>query len=186
MQRELDFLARLVDAPLHRRERDLERLGDLRVREPDDVAEEQRHLQVGVQALDRAPDRVDRLGALCRRVDDLERWRVLDVDDRARPTLDRAELVEHAVLRHLEEPGREPRAQREARETLVDAEEDLLRQVLGEAAIAGEAEDVVVDGLLVRPDDDRESTLVAALRLAQNTEVWLWERHGARSIGREL
>jgi Protein kinase domain len=39
-ERELDFLPRLVDPPLDRGEGDLERVGDLRVREPDDVAEQ--------------------------------------------------------------------------------------------------------------------------------------------------
>ena len=82
------------------------------------------------------------------------------------PALERPQLVEHAVLRHLEQPGREPRAVGEAREALVDAQEDLLRQVLGEVAVADEAQDVVVDGLLVRPHDERERALVAALGLA--------------------
>ena len=39
-------LAGLVDAPLGRGERDLQRLGDLVVREPDDVAQDERRLQV--------------------------------------------------------------------------------------------------------------------------------------------
>src|SRR6476660_7799175 len=77
MERELDFLARLVDAPLHGGERDLERLRDLGVREADDVTEEEGHLQVRIERLDRTPDCVDRLGALGRRVDHLERWRVV-------------------------------------------------------------------------------------------------------------
>ena len=37
-ERQLDFLAGLVDPPLHGRKRDLERVGDLGVRETDDVA----------------------------------------------------------------------------------------------------------------------------------------------------
>ena len=95
----------------------------------------------------------------------------------------RPELVEHAVLRHLEEPGREARAQRESGKTLENPEEDFLREVLGEVAVAGQPDDVVEDRLLVRPDDDRESALVAALCLAQDSEIWLWERHvGGRSI----
>ena len=177
MERELDFLARLVDPPLHGGERDLERLGDLGVREADDVAQEQRHLEVGVERLDRSPHGVDRLGALGRRVDDLERRRVVDVHDGARTALDRAELVEHAVLRHLEQPRREARPKREARQSLEDPEEDLLRQILGEAAVTGQTQDVVVDRLLVRPNDDRERTLVAPLGLTQNAEIWLWQRH---------
>src|SRR5262245_60028437 len=177
MERELDLFARFVDPPLHRGERDLERLGDLRVREADDVTQEESHLEVRVQGLDRTPDRIDRLGALGGRVDDLERRRVLDVHDRTWPPLERTELVEHAVLRHLEQPRREPGAEREARQTLEHAEEDLLGQILGETAITGQSQDVVVDRLLVRPDDDRKCPLVAALGLAQNTEIWLWQRH---------
>jgi len=95
---------------------------------------------------------------------------------------ERPQLVENAVLRHLEQPGREPRAQREAREPLEDAEEDFLRQVLRERAIPGESKDVVVDRLLVRSNDDRERALVAALGLAQDSEIGLWQRHGAASI----
>ena len=97
--------------------------------------------------------------------------------DGARTALDRAQLVEHAVLRDLEEPRREARPQREARQALEDTEEDLLRQILGEAAVARQPQDVVVDRLLVRPHDDRECTLVAPLGLTQNAEVWLWQRH---------
>src|SRR3954471_19143286 len=78
------------------------------------------------------PDRVDRLEPLERRVDDLELRGVVERDGRARPPLARAQLVEHAVLRHLEEPRRELRAQRELRESLEDAEEDLLRQILSQ------------------------------------------------------
>ena len=183
MQRELNLFACLVDPPLDGRERDLERLGDLRVREADDVAEEQRHLEIGVQPLDGTPDRVDGLGALRGRVDDLERGNVLELDDCARAALDGAKLVEHPVLGHLEEPGREARAQRESGKSLENPEEHFLREVFGEIAVAGQADDVVEDGLLVRPDDDREGTLVATLGLAQDSEVWLWQRHvGGRSI----
>src|SRR5688572_7817839 len=177
MERELHLFARLVDAPLHRGQGDLERLGDLRVREPDDVSQKQRHLQIGVEILDRAPHCVDRLGTLSWRVDDFERRRIFDVHDGARPALDRTELVQHPVLRDLEEPRREPRAERKARKPLEDAQEDLLRQVLGEAAITSQTQDVVVNRLLVRADDDREGTLVAPLGLSQNAEVWLWQRH---------
>src|SRR5262245_30020194 len=66
MERDLHFLARLVDAPLHGRESDLEGLGDLRVGEPDDVTEEQRHLEIRVERLDGPPHGVDRLRALGR------------------------------------------------------------------------------------------------------------------------
>ena len=77
--------------------------------------------------------------------------------DGTRPALARAQLVEHAVLRHLEEPGRELRAEREPREPLEDPEEDLLRQILGERPIADEPEDVVEDGRLVRAQDERNA-----------------------------
>src|SRR5262249_11430315 len=107
----------------------------------------------------------------------LERRRILDVHDRARPALDRTELVEHAVLRHLEQPRREARAKREARQALEHAQEHLLRQILGEAPVARQPQDVVEDRLLVRPNDDRERTLVAPLGLAQYPEIWLWQRH---------
>ena len=93
-----------------------------------------------------------------------------------RTALAGAQLVEHAVLRHLEQPGRELRAQREVRQALEDAEEDLLRQVLGERAIASdEAQHVVEDGDLVRADDEREGPFVSPLRLPQDAEVWLGE-----------
>ena len=185
VHRELDFLARLVDPPLDRRERDLERLGDLRVREADDVTQEECHLQVGVQPLDGAPDGVDRLRALGGRVHDLERWNVLERNHGAGPALERAQLVEHAVLRHLEEPGREPRAERESRKSLENTQEDLLGEILGEVSVARQPDDVVEDRLLVRAHDDRECTLVAALCFAQDTEIGLWERHEGVSIGRE-
>ena len=181
-ERELDFLARLVDPPLDGRERDLERVGDLGVREPDDVAEQQRHLQVDAQLLDRAPDGVDRLDPLERRVDDLERRDVLEVDDRARPALERAQLVQHPVLRHLEEPGREPAAEREVRQPLVDAEEDFLRQILGERAVAHEPKHVVEDGKLIRTDDERESSLISSLGLPQDAEIRLGQRQVGGSI----
>ena len=178
MKRELNLFARLVDPPLDGRERDLERLRDLRVREADDVAKQQRHLEVGVQPLDRSPDGVDGLGALGGRVDDLERGNVLELDDCARTALDRAKLVEHPVLRHLEEPGREPRAQREAGSPWKTRRKTSCVRSSAEVAVAGQPDDVVEDGLLVRPDDDREGALVATLGLAQDSEVWLRKRHG--------
>ena len=104
------------------------------------------------------------------------------VDDAARPALERAQLVEHPVLRHLEQPRREPRAERESRQALVDAQEDLLRQILGERAVADEPQDVVVDRPLVGPNDDRERSLVAALCFPKDPEVGLLECQGAASI----
>ena len=113
---------------------------------------------------------------------DLERRDVVDVDDAARTALERAELVEHPVLRHLEEPRREARPQREPGQALVDAEEDLLRQILGQRPVADEAQDVVVDRPLVRPNDDRERPLVAALGFPEDSEVRLFEGQCAASV----
>jgi tRNA A-37 threonylcarbamoyl transferase component Bud32 len=173
-KRQLDFLARLVDPPLDGRERDLERVGDLRVGKPDDVPEEKRHLEVDVHRLDRAPDRIHRLDLLDGRVDNLEQVRRIVEDDREpRSSLDGAQLVEDPVLRHLEEPRSETATQREVRQSLEDAEENLLRQVLGQRAVADQPHDVVEDRLLVRADDQREGPLVAALGLAQYSEVRL-------------
>ena len=182
-ERDLDVLARLEDPPLDGRERDLERVGDLVVREADDVAQEQRHLQVDGQRVDRAPEPVDRLDPLGRLVERLEVRRVVERDRRQRPALLRAQLVEHAVLRHLEEPGRELAAEREPRQPLEDAQEDLLRQILGERLVAvRQAEHVVVDRRLVGAQDDRERTLVAPLGLPEDGQIWLWERQESRSI----
>ena len=182
-ERELDLLARLVDPPLDGGERDLERVGDLGVREPDDVAQQQRHLQVDVQ-LARPRARRRRSPRPARTARRAPRAAAMSsrFDDRARPALERAQLVEHAVLRHLEEPGREPAAEREARQALVDAEEDLLRQVLGERAVADEPEDVVEDRRLVRADDEREGPLVTSLGLPQDAEIRLWQRQVGGSI----
>ena len=88
----------------------------------------------------------------------------------------RAQLVEHAVLRHLEEPRRELAAEREPRQPLEDAQEDFLRHVLGEARSPREPEDVVEDRRLVLADDEREGPLVAALGFAQDRRIGLWER----------
>ena len=88
---------------------------------------------------------VDRLEPLHRRVEDLERRDIVDADERPGPPLAGPQLVEHAVLRHLEHPGREPAPQREVREALEDPDEDLLREVFGERPVADQAQDVVVD-----------------------------------------
>src|ERR1044071_8720383 len=87
-ERDLDVLARLVDPPLDRGEGHLERVADLRVGEPDDVPQEQRHLEVDVEVADGAPDRVDRLEPLERRVDDLEGRDLVEVDEAPRPALE--------------------------------------------------------------------------------------------------
>ena len=177
-----DLFARLVDAPLDGGERDLERVRDLRVREADDVAEQERHLEIDGEGLDGAPDGVDRLRPLERLVDDLERRDVVQRDDCAWSTLERAQLVEHAVLRDLEEPRREPRAVGESREPLVHPQEDLLRQILGETSVADEAQHVVVDRLLVRPDDEVERPLVTPLGLSEHTVIGLRQGQCAASI----
>ncbi len=151
----------------------LEGVGDLRVREADDVAEEKRHLEVGVEHGDRAPDGVDGLDPFGRRVDDLERRHVVQRQEALRLALTSAKLVEHAVLRDLEEPRREAAAERKAGEALVDPQEDLLREVFGECPVAHHAKDVVVDRRLVGLDDDPKRPLVATLRFAQYVEVGL-------------
>ena len=58
----------------------------------------------------------------------------------------------------------------------IDAEEDLLRQILGERAVADQAQDVVVDRHLVGADDDREGAFITTLCLPQDSEVRLWQR----------
>jgi hypothetical protein len=126
------------------------------------------------QVLDRTPERVDLLEPLDGRVQHLERGDVVDRDERPRPPLARAQLVEHAVLRHLKEPRRELRPERELRQALEDAEEDLLRQILGERPVSAyEPEHVVEDGRLVSAQDEREGSLVTPLRLPQDAEIRL-------------
>src|SRR5439155_19253669 len=98
---------------------------------------------------------------------------------RARAALGGPQLVEDAVLRHLEQPGRELRAERETRQALEDAEEDLLRQILGERAVADHAQDVVVNRNLVGADNEREGSFIAPLRLPQYAMIRLGQRQGA-------
>ena len=96
------------------------------------------------------------------------------------------------LLRDLEEPRREARPVGEAQEALEDAQEDLLRQVLREAPVTDEPQDVVVDGLLVRPDDEAERPLVTPLGLSEHTVDGLrqgrcaaedeWSRDVSRTI----
>ena len=69
-------------------------------------------------------------------------------------------------------------------QALVDAQEHLLRQVLGEAAVADEPQHVVVDRLLVRPDDERERSLVTTLSLAEHPGIGLRQGQCAASIQR--
>src|SRR4029078_5443049 len=104
---------------------------------------------------DRRPEGFDPLEPLDRRVEHLERRDVVERDKRARAALRGAELVEDAVLGHLEETGRELAAERELRQALEDPQEDLLRQILGERAVTvDEPEDVAVERQRVRPQDD--------------------------------
>jgi hypothetical protein len=176
-ERDLHLFARLVDPPLHGGERDLEGIADLRIREADDVPEEESHFQVRVESRNGSPDRIDRLDAFERRVRVVERGQVLDRARRLRLSLPRAELVQDAVLGDLEEPGRKTAAQREPWKPLVDPKEDVLRQILGQRAVVDHPQDVVVDRQLVRPMDDRESAFVTPLRRAENREIGLLERH---------
>ena len=108
-----------------------------------------------------------------------ERRHVLERHDRTRPALDGPQLVEDAVLRHLEEPRRELGAEREPREALEDAQEDLLGQILGERTVAHHPQHVVVDRNLVRAHDDREGAFIASLRLPQDAMFRLGQRQGA-------
>ena len=65
------------------------------------------------------------------------------------------------------------------RQPLEDAQEDLLRQVLGERAVADEPQHVVEDRHLVGAHDDRERAFVTTLCLPQDPEVRLRQRQGA-------
>ena len=136
-------------------------------------------MRSGLRAADGAPDRVDHLDALRRCVDDLERGDVVE-RVRVRPALAGAQFVEHPVLRHLEEPGREAAAQGEAREAVVDPQEDVLREVLGQHAIADDAQDVVEDRRLVGRHERCERARVALLRSPKSRELGLRQWHGAR------
>ena len=82
-ERELHVLARLVDPPLDGGERDLQSIGDLGVRKPDHVPQQERRLQVDVEVLHGAPHGVDRLEPLEWRVKHFERRprAVVDIDD---------------------------------------------------------------------------------------------------------
>jgi hypothetical protein len=119
-------------------ERDLEGVRDLGVREADDVAEQERHLEIDGEGLDGAPDGVDRLRPLERLVDDLERRDVVQRDD-ARGRRSSARSSSSTRFFVTWKSRREPRAVGESREPLVRPQEDLLRQILGETAVADEA-----------------------------------------------
>ena len=97
----------------------------------------------------------------------------------SRPALRGAELVEHPVLRHLEEPRRELRPVREPRQSLEDAEEDLLGQVLGQRAVADQAQDVVENRDLIGADDEGKRPFITFLSLPQDAKIRLLKRQGA-------
>jgi len=105
---------------------------------------------------------------------------VVDLDDI--PPLERPQLVEDAVLRHLEEPGREPAPERKVRQPLIDADEDFLRQILCERSVTDEPKHVVEDRKLIRTDDERESSLISSLGLPQDAEIRLGQRQVGGSI----
>ena len=147
--------------------------------EPDNVAEQQRHLQVWIQRSDGPPNRIDQLDTLRRRIDRLELGRVVE-RVRLWPPILRAQLVEDAVLRNLEEPRREPAAQRERRQAVIHPNEDFLRQVLGQSALANHAQHIVEHGYLVGVDDRAESALIAVLSLLENRGIRLRQRHGQK------
>ena len=73
----------------------------------------------------------------------------------------------------------------EARQSLVDAEEDLLRQILRHGAVADEPEHVVEHGQLVRANDERERSLISSLSLPQDAEIRLGQRQVRGSIASE-
>ena len=113
-------------------------LRNLVVGQADHVAEQERRLQVDVQALDRAPERLDRLESLDRRsaacsgrTESIST--VLGRRSRARYSSNTRFLVtwnsQVVNFERNEKPGK----------ALVHAEEDLLRQILGQAAIADQA-----------------------------------------------
>src|SRR5262249_36098935 len=152
---------------------------DLVVGEADHIAQQEGHLEVDRQAVDRAPEGVDRLDPLNGLIEHLQGRRVVERDRIERPALLGAGLVGHAVLRHREEPGRELAAEREPRKPLVNPEEDLLRQILRERLVAvRQAQDVVVDRRFVRAHDDGKRALVASLRLTEDRQIGLGERQG--------
>jgi hypothetical protein len=168
----------LEDAPLGGGEGDLERLGDLGVGEPHDVAQQQRHLEVGVQGRDGAEDGVHLLEPDLRVVGREGVRHGIDVERRLAPPLAGPQLVEHPVLGHLEQPGGEAAPHVEPGKALIDAQEDLLAQVLGQGPVAADdAQDVVEDRPLVLPHDRRECRLVAPLRSRQQGHVRLGDRH---------
>jgi len=111
------------------------RLCDLVVGEARHVAEQEGRLQIEGQPGDRAPDGGDRLRLLGGPVGGVEPA-VHGKLGCAGAACAGTHLVNDPVPGDLEQPGRELRPEREARQALVDAEEHLLGQVLGETALA--------------------------------------------------
>ena len=62
-------------------------------------------------------------------------------------------------------------------QSLVDAQEDLLGEILGQRPVADHAQHVVVDRCLVGGEDQPEGVLVPALCLAQDFEIGLRKWH---------
>ena len=79
-----------------------------------------------------------------------------------RPALPGAEVIDDTILGDLEQPRGEQASAREVRKALIDAEEDLLGQILGRAAIADETEDVRQERRLIGLDEPAERPLVTA------------------------
>ena len=64
----------------------------------------------------------------------------------------------------------------------MDADEDLLGEILRKATVADHSKHVVVDGPLVGADDDRERPPIASLGLPKDVLVRLFESQCAASI----
>jgi len=133
----------------NRRERDLERVCDLVVGHPRDVAKQERHLQVGVSA--RAPRAQTASIVSSRSIGASTTLEPRRVPRRTSPVL-RPTLAAPRKTRRARDssspwksPGRELAAEGETRQRLEDPDEDLLREVLGEGAVTRQPVDVVVD-----------------------------------------
>src|SRR5215472_17595740 len=90
-----------------------------------------------------------------------------------RPTITRPDLIQHPVLRHLEQPRRELAPERERRQCLKDTQKDLLRNVLRQGSISEQPEHVVEDACLLRSNEDGERSLVTTLRPAHDLAIRL-------------
>ena len=164
-----DLLARLVDPPLDGGERDLERVGDLRVGEPDDVAQQERHLQVEVELVDRAPDGVDRLAAArpARRGPRAGRCRRASTSGRGRRSLARSSSSTRFFVTWNSQVVNLQRSEKRGRPWKTRRKTSCVRSSASDA-VADEPQDVVEDRRLVGADDEREGALVTPLGLAQD------------------